>query len=204
MSASISLAQAFDDLLVAVLDGIEADIAVDIHHEVLQRVEAVGVVAFGGEIGSRHHLEESLGNRVLDLALEQLFAIDEGPGVLVVVRADAFIIFQRRDHLGASLAERLDGVRGLRPIFSAHPVDVVQQFAVDAAPARHPSEWSAARDAGPGRAADPVRSSSSRRFRRRRLHTSPARNRTSSITILPPTRSEASKIVTLHRARASS
>ena len=53
------LAQALDDLFVAVLDGIEADIAVDIHHEVLQRIQSVGVVAFGGEIGSRHHLSES-------------------------------------------------------------------------------------------------------------------------------------------------
>jgi hypothetical protein len=44
MSASISLAQLLDQLLVAVLDRIEADIAVYIHHEILQRIEAVGVV----------------------------------------------------------------------------------------------------------------------------------------------------------------
>ena len=37
-------AQALDQLLVAVLDRIQADIAVDIHHEVLQRVQPVGVV----------------------------------------------------------------------------------------------------------------------------------------------------------------
>ena len=36
--------QALDQLFVAVLDRIQADIAVDIHHEVLQRIEPVGVV----------------------------------------------------------------------------------------------------------------------------------------------------------------
>jgi hypothetical protein len=51
--------QAFDQLLVAVLDRIQADIAVDIHHEVLQRIQPVGVVALGRDIGARHHLEEA-------------------------------------------------------------------------------------------------------------------------------------------------
>ena len=37
--------QALDQLLIAVLDRIQADIAVDIHHEVLQRIQPVGVVA---------------------------------------------------------------------------------------------------------------------------------------------------------------
>ena len=55
--------QALDQLLVAVLDRIQADIAVDIHHEVLQRIQPVGVVALGGDIGARHHLEEALGGR---------------------------------------------------------------------------------------------------------------------------------------------
>ena len=36
--------QALDQLFIAVLDRIQADIAVDIHHEVLQRIEPVGVV----------------------------------------------------------------------------------------------------------------------------------------------------------------
>ena len=63
--------QALDQLLVAVLDRIQPDIAVDIHHEVLQRIEAVGIVALGGDVGARHHLEEALGGGVLDFAVEQ-------------------------------------------------------------------------------------------------------------------------------------
>ena len=125
------LAQALDDLLVAVLDGIEADIAVDIHHEVLQRIQPVGVVALGGKVGARHHLQKPLGDRVLDLAIEQLFAVDEGPGVLVVVRADAFIVFLRRDHLGAALAERLDGIGSRIAVLAAHAAHVIQHFAVE-------------------------------------------------------------------------
>ena len=51
--------------------------------------------------------------------------------MLVVVRADAFVIFDRRHHLGAALAERFDGVRRLRPVFAAHARHVVEEFAVE-------------------------------------------------------------------------
>ena len=95
-------AQAVDQLLVAVLDRIQADIAVDIHHEVLQRVEAVGVVALGREVGARHHLEEALGGGIADFLVEQFLAGHVGPGMFVVVRADAFVIFERRHHLASS------------------------------------------------------------------------------------------------------
>ena len=123
--------QALDQLLVAVLDRIQADIAVDIHHEVLQRIQPVGVVALGGDIGARHHLEEALGDGIVDFLVEQFLAGDVGPGMLVVVRADAFVIFDRRHHLGAALAERFDRVRGLGAVFAAHARHVVQQFAVE-------------------------------------------------------------------------
>ena len=123
--------QALDELLVAVLDRIEADIAVDIHHEVLQRVQPVGVVAFGRDVGMRHHLEEAFRGRVVDLAVEQLLGREVGPGMLVVVGADAFVIFGRRHHLGALLAEALDRIRGRSTVFAAHARHVVQQFAVE-------------------------------------------------------------------------
>ena len=112
--------EAIDQLLVAVLDRIEADIAIDIHHEVLQRIEPIGVVALGRDIRARHHLEEALGDGIVDLAVEQFFRRDVGPGMFVVVGADAFVIFDRRHHLAATLAERLDGVGGLGPVFAAH------------------------------------------------------------------------------------
>ena len=51
--------------------------------------------------------------------------------MLVVVRADAFVIFDRRHHLGAALAERFDRIRGLGAVFAAHAGHVVQQFAVE-------------------------------------------------------------------------
>ena len=124
-------AQAFDQLLIAVLDRIQPDIAVDIHHEVLQRVEAVGVVALGRDIGTRHRLEEALRGRVLDLLVEQLLAIGPGPGMIVVVGADAFVILHRRDHFGAALAKSFDRVGGLVAVFLAHPRHVVEQFAVE-------------------------------------------------------------------------
>jgi hypothetical protein len=87
--------QAFDQLLVAILDRIQADIAVDIHDEVLQRIEPVGVVALGGEIGPRHYFKEALGGGIVHFPIEQFLAGDVGPRVLVVVRADAFVIFDR-------------------------------------------------------------------------------------------------------------
>ena len=123
--------QAIDQLLVAVLDRIEADIALDIHHEILQRVEPVGVVAFGGQIRPRHHLEETLGGGILDFPVEQLLAGDVGPGMLVVVGADAFVIFDRRDHGAAALAECLDGVSGLGAVFAAHARHVVEELTVE-------------------------------------------------------------------------
>ncbi len=123
--------QAFDQLLIAVLDRIEADIAFDIHHEILQRVQPVGVVGFGGEIGARHHLEEALGGGVLDLPIEQFLGRHVGPWVLVVVRTDAFGIFDRRHHLRAALAECLDRGSGLRAVFAAHAGHVVQEFAIE-------------------------------------------------------------------------
>ena len=88
-------AQAIDQLLIAVLDRIQADVAVHVHDEVLQRVEPVGVVAFGGDIRPRHHLEEALGGDIVDFPVEQFLAGDVGPRMLVVVRADAFVIFGR-------------------------------------------------------------------------------------------------------------
>ena len=124
-------AQALDQLLIAVLDGIQTDIVVDIHHEVLERVEAVGVVGLGCDVGARHHLEEALGGGILDLLVEQLLAGLVGPGVLVVVRADALVILDRRHHLGAALAERLDGGCRLRPVFAAQARHVVEQLAVE-------------------------------------------------------------------------
>ena len=124
-------AQAFDQLLVAVLDRIQADIAVDIHHEVLQRIQAVGVVAFGREIRARHHLEKALGGGILDLLVEHFLAGHVGPGVLVVVGADAFVIFDRRHQVGAALAERFDRGRGLLTILAAHARHVVEQLAVE-------------------------------------------------------------------------
>ncbi len=87
-------------------------------------------MAFGGDVGARHHLEETLGDRILDLAIEQFLAIDESPRMLVVVCPDAFIIFDRRDLAGAALAEGEDGVGGLGAVFPPHAVDVVQQLAV--------------------------------------------------------------------------
>ena len=123
--------QALDQLFVAVLDRIQADIAVDIHHEILQRVEPVGVVALGGEIGPRHGLEEALGGGIVDLPVEQFLAGDGGPGMLVIVRADTFVIFDRRHHLGAALAECFDGIGCLRPVFAPHARDVIEQFAVE-------------------------------------------------------------------------
>ena len=82
-------AKAFDQLLVAVLDRIQADIAVDIHHEVLQRIQAVGVVGLGRDIRARHRLQKALGNGIIDLLVEYFLAGHVGPGMLVVVRADA-------------------------------------------------------------------------------------------------------------------
>ena len=63
--------------------------------------------------------------------VEHFLAGEIGPGMLVVVRADAFVIFDRRHHFGARLAERLDRVRGLRAVFAAHARHVVQQLAVE-------------------------------------------------------------------------
>ncbi|MGY4468997.1 hypothetical protein ACVWWK_004706 [Bradyrhizobium sp. LB9.1b] len=123
--------QAFDQLLVAVLDGIEADIAVDIHQIVLERVEAVGVVTLGSEVRARHHLEEALCCFVLNLLVEHLLGGLVGPGVLVVVRADTLVIFDRRHRLGAALAERFDRVRGLGAVFAAHARHVVEEFAAE-------------------------------------------------------------------------
>ena len=123
-------AEALDQLLVAVLDRIQADIAVDIHHEVLQRIQSVGVVALGRDIRSRHHLEEALRRGIVDFLVEHFLAGHVGPGMLVVVRADAFVIFDWRHQVGATLAERLDRGSGLRAIFAAHARHVVEQFAV--------------------------------------------------------------------------
>ena len=123
--------QAGDQLLIAVLDRIEADIALNIHHEVLQRVEAVGVMRLGGEIRSRHRLEEALGGGIADFAVEHFLRRHPRPGVLVIVGADAFVIFQRRDHLRAFLAESLDRRRGLGAVFLAHARHVVEQHAIE-------------------------------------------------------------------------
>ncbi len=124
-------AQALDQLLVAVLDRIEADIAFDIHHEILQRIEPIGVVALGRKVRARHHLEETFGDGIVDFLVEHFLARHVGPGMLVVVGADAFVILDRRHHVGATLAERLDRSRGLRTIFAAHARHVVEEFAVE-------------------------------------------------------------------------
>jgi hypothetical protein len=123
--------QAIDQLFVAVLDRVQADIALDIHHEVLQRIQPVGVVAFSREIGTRHHFEEALGGGIVDFLVEQFLTGHVGPGMFVVVGADALIIFDRGHHVGAAFAERLDCGRGLRAIFAAHARYVVQEFAVE-------------------------------------------------------------------------
>ena len=124
-------AQAIDQLFVAVLDRIQADIAVDIHHEVLQRVQPVGVVRLGRDVGAGHHLEEALGGIVVDELVEQFLGGHVGPGMLVVVGADAFVIFDRRHHIAAALAEALDRGCGLRTVFAAHARHVVEEFAVE-------------------------------------------------------------------------
>ncbi len=123
--------QALDQLLVAVLDGIEADIAVDIHQIVLERIETIGVVALGRDVRARHHLEETPCGFVLDLLVEHLLGGLVGPGVLVVVRADALVIFDRRHHLGATLAKRLDRSRGLGAVFAAHARHVVEELTAE-------------------------------------------------------------------------
>ena len=123
-------AQAFDQLLVAVLDRIQADIAVDIHHEVLQRIQPVGVVGLGRDIRARHSLQKALGNGIINLLVEYFLAGHVGPGVLVVVGADAFVIFDRGNQVAATLAERLDRSRGLLTILAAHARHVAEQLAV--------------------------------------------------------------------------
>ena len=122
--------QAVDELLVAVLDRVEANVAVHIHHEVLQRIEPVGVVRLGGDVRPRHHFQEALGDRIGDFAVQQFLGAHVGPGMFVVVCADALIVFRGRHHLGAELAEILDRLGGLRAVFAAHTRHVVQQFAV--------------------------------------------------------------------------
>jgi hypothetical protein len=87
--------------------------------------------SFGCDIGARHHLEETFCGRVSDFLVEHLLAGEIGPGMLVVVRADAFVILDRRHHLGARLAKRLDRVRSLRAIFAAHAGHVVEQLAIE-------------------------------------------------------------------------
>ena len=123
--------EAIDQLLIAVLDRVQADIVVDIHHEVLQRIQPVGIVALGGEIGPRHHLEEAFGDRIVHFLVEQLFAADVRPWMLVVVCADAFVVFDRRHYLRTALAERLDRVRGLGAVFATHARHVVQELAIE-------------------------------------------------------------------------
>ena len=87
--------QAMDELLVAILDRVEADIALHIHHEVLQGIQPIGVVRLGGDVGTRHHFQEALRNRICDFAVQQFLGADVRPRMLVVVRADAFIVFGR-------------------------------------------------------------------------------------------------------------
>ena len=45
--------------------------------------------------------------------------------------ADAFVVFDRRDQIGAALAEGQDRVGGLRSEFAAHARHVVQQVAIE-------------------------------------------------------------------------
>ncbi len=123
--------QAVDQLLIAVLDRIQADVAVDIHDEVLERIQPVGIVALGGEIGPRHHLEEAFGDRIVHFLVEQLFAADVRPRMLVVVGADAFVVFDRRHYLRTALAERLDRVRSPGAVFATHARHVVQELAIE-------------------------------------------------------------------------
>ncbi len=123
--------QAIDELLVAVLDGIEADVAVDIHQVVLQRVQPVGVVAFGRDVGTRHHLEEAFGDGVGDFLVEHLLGRHVGPGVFVVVRADALVILGGRHQVGTAFAKCLDRRRGPGAVSAAHARHVVEQFAAE-------------------------------------------------------------------------
>ena len=77
-------------------------------------------------------MKKRLAVAIVDFPVEQFLGGDVGPGMLVVVRADAFVIFDRRHHLGAALAERLDRVRGLRRrICGACPGTSFKQFAVE-------------------------------------------------------------------------
>ena len=169
--------QALDQLFVAVLDGVEADIALDIHHEVLQRVEPVGVVGFGRDVGARHHLEKALGGRIVDLAR----------------RAPARRSCRPRD-VHCRARRRL---RNIPPVTSCRcsacgtPRSRRRSVAVFAAHARHVIEQNAIelhllgihRNRLQAKMLDQLaqriraRSSSSRRFRRRRPRTSHGRNR---------------------------
>ena len=123
--------QAVDQLFIAVLDRIQADIAVDVHDEVLQRIQPVGVVALGGEIGPRHHLEEAFCGGIVDFPVEQFLAGDVGPWMFVVVGADTFVVFDRRHHFGAALAKRFDRVRCPGAVFATHARHVVQKLAIE-------------------------------------------------------------------------
>jgi hypothetical protein len=51
--------------------------------------------------------------------------------MFVVMRADAFVIFDRRHHARALLAEGFDGGCGLGAVFLAHARHVVEQLAVE-------------------------------------------------------------------------
>ena len=88
-------------------------------------------MAFGRDIGARHHLEEALGNGIADFLLKQLLGIDPRPRMLVVMRADAFVMFDRRHHAGALLAKCLNRRGGLGAVFFAHARHVVDELAVE-------------------------------------------------------------------------
>ena len=76
-------------------------------------------------------MKKRLAVGVVHFPVEQFLGRDVGPGMLVVVRADAFVVFGRRHHLGAALAEGLDRLGGLGAVFAAHARHVVQEFAVE-------------------------------------------------------------------------
>jgi hypothetical protein len=80
---------------------------------------------------ARHRLKEALGGGIVDFLVEHFLAGHVGPRVLVVVGADAFVIFDRRHQVGAALAKRLDRISGFRAVFAAHARHVVEQLAVE-------------------------------------------------------------------------
>jgi len=111
-----------------------------------QRVQAIGVVAFGGEISERAiTLRKRLAVGSSDSLFEQfLRRVHPAQGCSLSWAADAFVITRPATMMsGTALAgKRLDGRRAvfLAPLFAAHArLTFVEQLAVELHLPRHPS-----------------------------------------------------------------